>query len=157
MAHKTRARSQSGSEDNSPEDILAEKYRSADGVCEVDPSEITSATRVNRMAAGAQAAQFPEEQHCCFAVIGACIRDRSAREERVGLQKCGQRRREAWWTRRARDTWESQDTCDRQRAGRGELVFLAVEESWGERSGPRDRDGKYLGAGVHVELDLIGV
>jgi hypothetical protein len=53
MAHKTRARSQSVGEDDSPEDILAEKYRSADGVREVDPSEIMSATRVNRIAAGA--------------------------------------------------------------------------------------------------------
>jgi hypothetical protein len=32
-------RSQSVGEDNSPEDILAEKYRDADGVREVDPSE----------------------------------------------------------------------------------------------------------------------
>jgi hypothetical protein len=34
--------------------------------------------RVDRIAAGAQAAQFPEERHRCFAVIGARIRDRSA-------------------------------------------------------------------------------
>jgi hypothetical protein len=108
MALKTRSRSQSIGEDDSPEDILAEKYRNADGVREVDPSEITSATRVNRIAAGAQAAQFPEERHRCFAVIGAHIRDRSAREQRLGLQKCSRRRREAWWTRRARDTWESE-------------------------------------------------
>jgi hypothetical protein len=37
------------------------------------------------------------------------------------------------------------------------VVLLAVEESRGERNDPRDRDGKHLGAGVHVELDLIGV
>jgi hypothetical protein len=54
---------------------------------------------VNRIAAGAQAAQFPEEQRRCFVVIGACIRDRQVREERIGLQKCGRRQREAWWTR----------------------------------------------------------
>jgi hypothetical protein len=44
MALKTRSRSQSVGEDDSPEDILEEKYRGADGVREVDPSEITSAT-----------------------------------------------------------------------------------------------------------------
>jgi hypothetical protein len=51
---------------------------------------------------------------------------------------------------------------DQQHAGRGELVLLAVEESPGERSGPRARDGNmYLcgrGAGVgYMGLDLIGV
>jgi hypothetical protein len=39
MAFKMRSRSQSVGEDDSPEDILAEKYRGADGVREVDPSE----------------------------------------------------------------------------------------------------------------------
>jgi hypothetical protein len=112
MALKTRSRSQSIGEDDSPEDILAEKYRDADGVREMDPSErrqgggrechrpwITSATWVNRIAAGAQATQFPEERHRCFVVIGVRIRDRSAREDRIELQKCGRRWREAWWTR----------------------------------------------------------
>jgi hypothetical protein len=91
MALKTRSRSQSVGEDDSPEDILAEKYRDADGVREVDPSErrqgggcerrrpyITSATWVNRITAGAQAAQFPEERHCCFAVIETGRHKRSA-------------------------------------------------------------------------------
>jgi hypothetical protein len=53
MALKTRSRSQSVGEDDSPGDILGDKYRNADGVREVDPSEIMSATRVNRIAAGA--------------------------------------------------------------------------------------------------------
>jgi hypothetical protein len=110
MALKMRSWSQSVGEDDSPEDILAEKYRGADGVREVDLSEIMSATRVNHIAAGAQADQFPEERHRCFAVIGAHIRDRLAREERLGLQKCGRQRREAWRTRRARDTWQSEDS-----------------------------------------------
>jgi hypothetical protein len=39
MALKTCSRSQSVGEDDSPEDILAEKYRDADGVRDVDPSE----------------------------------------------------------------------------------------------------------------------
>jgi hypothetical protein len=39
MALKTRSRSQSVGEDDSPEDILGEKYRDADGVREVNPSE----------------------------------------------------------------------------------------------------------------------
>jgi hypothetical protein len=39
MALKTRSRSQSVGQDDSPEDILTEKYRSADGAREVDPSE----------------------------------------------------------------------------------------------------------------------
>jgi hypothetical protein len=39
MALKTCSRSQSVGEDDSPEDILAEKYCDADGVREVDPPE----------------------------------------------------------------------------------------------------------------------
>jgi hypothetical protein len=39
MALKTCSRSQSVGEDDSPEDILAEKYCDAVGVREVDPSE----------------------------------------------------------------------------------------------------------------------
>jgi hypothetical protein len=39
MVLETCSRSQSVGEDDSPEDILGEKYRDADGVREVDPSE----------------------------------------------------------------------------------------------------------------------
>jgi hypothetical protein len=95
MALKTRSRSQSVGKDDRLEDILGEKYCGVDGVCEgsstVEPW-ITSATRVNRIAGGAQAAQFPEQRRRCFTVIDARIRDRSAREERISLQKCGRRR-----------------------------------------------------------------
>jgi hypothetical protein len=76
--------------DDSPEDILAEKYRGAEGVREVDRQsdakeagasavepQITSAARVNRIAAGAQ---FPAERRRCFTAIGARVLDRSARD-----------------------------------------------------------------------------
>ncbi|KAJ7362215.1 hypothetical protein DFH08DRAFT_799268 [Mycena albidolilacea] len=198
MALRTRSRSQSVGEDDSPEDILMEKYRSADGVREVDPSEIMSATRVNRLAAGAQAAQFSEEQYRCFAVIGACIRDRSAREERVGLQrlsaaargmvdeagtghvgKRGQRRtgrsrshvsRGGVGTRRKNQedisedripTHQSSSALNTIEAGNewpvhiAVVVLLAVEESRGERSGPRNRDGNTCAE--LFDRDLINV
>jgi hypothetical protein len=60
-------------------------------------------------------------------VIGARIRDRLVREERVGLQKCGRRRREAWWTRQARDTWESEDS-----GGVLAIDGVQAEVSWSE-------------------------